>query len=163
RSPERRGHGYQDHRRPEVLRRPEHQAARGRAREAAEVEARARGDAPMSLGPPGFSVAFDDDALTDNPTWTRIDNVDGIRVTGITVDRGRADERSKTVPGTVTITGYDTVGATDPTNASGPWYGKLDPTKQAAVTIWNPVLDEWNYIFRGHTAEWIYELDVSEK
>lgn len=115
------------------------------------------------IGPPGISIAFSDDALADNPTWTRVDNHAGIMVTSIVVDRGRADERSKTVPGTVTVTGYDTSGASDPTNASGPWYGNLDPTKQAAVTIWNPILSQWHYVFRGHTAEFIYELDVSEK
>ena len=113
--------------------------------------------------PPGISIAFGADALADNPTWTRIDNAAGIKVTSVVVERGRGDERSKTVPGTVTVTGYDLDGNLDPTNSSGLWAGMLDPTLQAAVTLWNPVTNAWNYIFRGHTAEFIYELDVSEK
>lgn len=113
--------------------------------------------------PPGISIAFDDDALTDNPTWTRIDDYTGVFVESIVVDRGRTDERSKTVPGTVVITGYDTVGALDPTNTSGPWYGKLDPTKQASIAIPNPVDSTWHSIFVGHTAELFWDLDVSER
>jgi PKD repeat protein len=112
--------------------------------------------------PRGVSIAFDDDALTDNPTWTRIDDYPGIMIESIVVDRGRTDERSKTVPGTVTVSGYDTVGALDPTNPTGPWYGKLDPTKQASVAIPNPVDSSWHQVFVGHTAELIWELDISE-
>src|ERR1043166_9025132 len=98
--------------------------------------------------PPGVSLALSDAPLADPVSWTRFD--DQVRVSEITIDRGRTDERSKTTTGTVTIRGFDTSGALDPTKTSG-----LDPVRQAAVTLYNPVRGNWNWLFRGHIAELI--------
>jgi hypothetical protein len=100
--------------------------------------------------PPGVSIAFTNAPLDDPVTWTRIDNLDGIHVESVSVHRGRANERDKTTPGTVTIQGVDTKGILDPTNTSGPYYGNLVPVKQAAVTLYNPQAKTWNWLFRGY-------------
>jgi hypothetical protein len=118
---------------------------------------------PPPATPAGFSLALDDNPLAENPTWTRIDTLPGVRITDIQIHRGRPTERDKTLPGTVTIRGVDSMGILDPTNTNGPYYGKLDPVKQAAVTLYNPVTADWHWLFRGHVDTYSYTLDVSER
>src|SRR5215831_21018025 len=101
--------------------------------------------------PPGVSLSFTNPFQT--PTWTRIDNLAGLDITSISITRGRPDERSKTNAGTVTIRGFDETGILDPTNPNGPFYGNLDPVKQAAVSLWNPYLNTWSYIFKGYISD----------
>ena len=113
--------------------------------------------------PPGFSLALTDHPLTDPVSWTRIDTLSGVEVTGIQIHRGRPTERDKTMPGTVTITGYDSNGTLDPTNTSSSLYPNLVPVKQAAITLYNPNDKTWNYLFRGHISSIKNKLDVSEK
>lgn len=115
--------------------------------------------------PPGISIDFSNDSLfTDSPTWTRIDNYPGIDITHVQITRGRTDERSKTNPGTVTISGMDESGLLDATNPNSPFYGGLDPIKQAAITLWNPNTNSWSYIFKGYVADytWSFSTDLSK-
>lgn len=110
----------------------------------------------------GIALALDDGPLVAHPTWIRIDTLDGVGIDSVNVHRGRQDERSKTEPGTVTITGTDTQGLLDPTNSSGPFYGRLDPVKQASVRLYNPTSDSWHFLFRGHVENYSYTVDTSE-
>lgn len=65
--------------------------------------------------------------------------------------------------GTATIKINDVDGVFDPTNTTGPFYGKLDPMKQAAIALWNPVAEEWSTVFRGFVSEWLFEVDPSQQ
>lgn len=113
--------------------------------------------------PVGVCVAFDDDALEPDPTWTRLDDPAGYNlVTRWTVDRGRDSEFDRVNTGTATISLIDTHGVVDPTNTGGPFFGKLDPMKQAAIAVRNPVAGTWTTIFRGFVSEWLYDWDVDE-
>jgi hypothetical protein len=112
--------------------------------------------------PPGVSLAFTNTPLDDPVTWTRIDNLSGITIQHISIHRGRATERDKTAPGSVTITGIDTKGALDPANPSGAYYADLLPVKQAAVTLYNPVTQDWHWLFRGYVDKIEYELHERE-
>ena len=118
---------------------------------------------PPADGTEGVSIALGGNALDPTSTWVRVDNVQNVNVAGIRVKRGRPDERSKTTVGTAEISGFDMIGQTDPTNTTGPWYGKLDPVNQATVNLWNPVAEEWSPIFTGYTEDWAHVLDVSER
>ncbi|HET6914477.1 MAG TPA: PKD domain-containing protein [Acidimicrobiales bacterium] len=113
--------------------------------------------------PPGVSLALTAGPLTDPVTWTRIDNLAGLEIESITIKRGRPTERDKTMPGTVTITGIDSEGVLDPTNTGSPLYPDLVPTKQAAVTLYNPNTGVWNWLFRGHVSSITHDLDPSKK
>lgn len=114
--------------------------------------------------PEGLCLAFSDAPLTAAPSWTRIDNRTDIRPNRIRISRGRRSERDKVSVGTLTANGFDNAGALDPTNTGGPFYGDLDPIKQAAYGLYNPVADTWSTIFRGHLADLDpYEIDVSAK
>src|SRR4051812_22778631 len=114
---------------------------------------------PTSSSVVGVSVAFDADLLELSPTWTRID-ADAV-VTGWSIDRGRASEVEKTGTGTATVTIVDKAGTFDPTNSSSAFYGKLNPMKQAAIALYNPVASTWTTIFRGFVAEWLVEIDAT--
>lgn len=117
----------------------------------------------MPTVPDGIlNLALSAAALEADPDWTRIDNVDGVTVTKIHIERGRPDERSKTGIGTATVYGTDKSGALDPTNPTSPFWDlgagatTLNPTKQASVGFWNPVDAVWDGLFRGHVADWTY-------
>jgi hypothetical protein len=84
-------------------------------------------------------------------------------VDGWTIDRGRNYELDKTSTGTATITTVDTTGTLDPTNSSGPFYGKLDPMNQAGIALQNPVTHAWSPLFRGFTSGLSYDLDITKK
>lgn len=119
--------------------------------------------APTEPGPPGVSLALTDGPLDDPVTWTRIDNIDGVHINSIQIHRGRTTERDKTAPGTVTISGIDNKGVLDPTNLGSPLIAGLVPTKQAAVSLFNPDTGEWEWVFRGHVSAITNTLDPSEK
>lgn len=116
-----------------------------------------------TAAPEGICLAFTNGPLDDPVTWTRIDNQAGVHVTEVSIDRGRGDERSKTNPGTVSIRGYDSVGALDPTNAGSPFSPNVRPVKQASINLYNPVSADWHMIFRGYVDTYKYTVDPSEK
>jgi hypothetical protein len=109
--------------------------------------------------PVGVCVAFDDDALTLDPVWTRLDDPDGFRVAaGWSIQRGRQSELDKTGTGTATVALVDKTGVLDPTNAAGAFFDKLDPVKQAAIALTNPCTGVTSTLMRGHSSEWLGEF-----
>lgn len=115
----------------------------------------------MMAVPQGISIAFDDATLAETPTWTRLDD-DVTKVASYTIDRGRQFELDRTDGGRATVAINDVDGTLDPTNAAGPYYGKIEPLLQAAIARWNPVLGEWQTRFRGFIAEYDYDFDPSQ-
>lgn len=116
--------------------------------------------------PTGIGVAFTNGALATSPTWTRLDDpeVGGIRVASSwSIARGRGSELDKTDTGTASIDIIDQLGLTDPTNTTSPLYGYLDPYKQAAICLWNPIADTWHQIYRGFVDEWLFAMDERGK
>lgn len=114
--------------------------------------------------PQGVCVAFSDAWNAANPVWTRLDDPNGTRVvTSWSVDRGRTYELDKTGTGTATVQITDTQGLLDPTNSSSPYYGLIDPVRQACINLQNPVTGTWTMVFRGYVEDWDYTVDVSEK
>src|SRR5215471_3863375 len=99
--------------------------------------------------PLGVSVAFGDNALTANPAWTRLDNPAGYNlVRSWTIDRGRSSELDKTQTGIAEVTFIpDKAGMLDPTKTSGPFSSggvtQVDPMRQAAIALQNPVTGSW--------------------
>lgn len=57
----------------------------------------------------------------------------------------------------------DVDGTLDPTNTTGPYYGKIDSLIQAAIARWNPVTHTWHTRFRGFVAEYDYVFDKSQR
>lgn len=108
--------------------------------------------------PPGISLDVTDSLFTDPATWTRLDTINGLLISSITITRGRPDERSKTSPAQVSIKGFDELGILDPTNSGSPLAGGLDPVKQAAISLWNPNTNVWSYIFRGYVSDYTLEF-----
>lgn len=124
----------------------------------------------QNLGGVRVGIAFNNNPLDANPSYTYLTDQAGVSVQRIETKRGRADERSKVDTGTATITGIDTSGILDPTNTGGRFYGSgdgnygnpLDPIRQAIIEIQNPVTLDWNAIFQGFVGDWTYDLDPSE-
>ncbi len=108
----------------------------------------------------GIAFSPTDPALEVDPTWVRLDDEPYRLATGFSIIRGRADISDRTATGTATIAFRDLNGTLDPTNVSGPFYGNLDPMKQAAIGLRNPVTDEWFTIYRGFVAGPDHELDM---
>ena len=108
------------------------------------------------MAPQGICIAFDDATLEPNPTWTALTNAVSFEIT-----RGRSYELDTTQTGTATVSLIDSTGILDPTNPGSAYYGKLDPLKQAAIAIQNPVDSTWNTLFRGFVDDWDYDMDVS--
>ncbi len=123
----------------------------------------------MSITQRGVCIAFDDATLEPDPTWTSLYDYhsDGLRVKRVTVDRGRAFELDKTQPGTMTIEIQDANGLLDVTNPSSPFYGsgvtKIDPLKQIAFFLTDPVADVEASLFRGFIESIQTVMDVSMK
>ncbi len=87
--------------------------------------------------------------------------MDGLSVTGWSIDRGRSSELDKTQTGTASLHMVDTAGVMDPTNTGGVFYGNLDPMKPAAIALQNPVDDTWTTLFTGFTSSYEYAVDVA--
>jgi hypothetical protein len=108
------------------------------------------------------SVALDDNSLEWSPTWTDLTATDNL-VAGYDIRRGRQFETDKNDPSEVTVKINDIYGVLDPTNSSGPYYGKIDPLRQIKVELWNPVTSEWKPRFRGFIEDFDYVLDPSQR
>jgi hypothetical protein len=111
----------------------------------------------------GFCIAFDDAWNEPDPTWTRIDDPGGaLYVQHWVIDRGRQFELDKTATGTARITIRDLQGLLDPTNTDSPFFNQINPRKQAALALQNPVTGEWTTLFRGFVDNLKPTVDVSE-
>lgn len=120
--------------------------------------------------PHGFCIAFDDDALEEFPTWTRIDDPAAdwrLRLSSFAIDRGSDSDTDTIKTGTAVATLADPFGTMDPTNTSSPfWDGtnhvtKLNPCLQAAYARFNPVDGTWSTRFRGHVKAFRGSMDTS--
>lgn len=103
-------------------------------------------------------IALDNSSLTENPTWTRLDSTSGL-IASYTIDRGRQFELDRTDVGRATVEILDRDGILDPTNISGPHYGKLEPLLQVMLGRWNPVTNTWHTRYRGFIEDYSYTLD----
>lgn len=126
-----------------------------------EIAAGASG--PSASDVQGFAIAFDDDTLEPNPAWTNIQALTGCRVQSLSWRRGRPDEFSKTGTGTASVRILDLEGLFDPTNLSSDYFGKILPDKQAAISLYDPVLEEWHTQFRGYIENWNYTLGITRE
>src|SRR5690348_14954822 len=120
--------------------------------------------------PHGLCIAPNDNALEPDPVWIRLDDPEKdwrLRVSQVSIDRGRDSELDTTKTGTLTATFHDPDGVLDPTNPSSPFYDTtndvtlLDPVVQVAYARWNPVVGEWSTRFRGFTKQWRHTLDTN--
>jgi hypothetical protein len=109
-----------------------------------------------------FCLAFDDPTLTWSPTWTRIDSNPNL-VTSYTIDRGRQYELDRTDVGRAQVSIADVDGILDPTNSSGPYYGKIEPLLQAVISRRNPMDGTWYTRYRGFVEELDYVFDPSQR
>ena len=110
-----------------------------------------------------FLVALDDPGtMIWEPTWTRVDAHPNL-VTSYTIDRGRQYELDRTDGGRAQVEIIDPDGILDPTNSSGPYYGKLEPLLQAMIGRHNPVTDVWHTRFRGWIEDFDYTYDPSQR
>lgn len=128
-----------------------------------------------ALGSYGVCIAFGQNAYDMTPTWTRLDDP-GAPVWGHksasphntnclsnwTVDRGRTYELDKTQAGTASLTLQDPNGLFDPTNASSPFYGKINPMLRAKISIQNPANGIFYDIFTGFAESWSWTMDTAE-
>jgi hypothetical protein len=110
-----------------------------------------------------FNVAFDDDTLVWDVTWTALDQEYPNLVTSYTIDRGRQYELDRTDTGRAVVELADIDGILDPTNPDGPYYGKLEPLRQACIARHNPVTDTWHTRFRGFVEDFDYSFDPSQQ
>jgi hypothetical protein len=111
----------------------------------------------------GVNVAFGSATLTETPLWVRLDDPNGpFTVAGYSIDRGRTYELDKSGTGTALVTIIDRNASFDPTNSGGPFAGNLNPMKQAAIGLKNPVTGAWSTIFRGFVSRWSYDLYQTE-
>ena len=84
-------------------------------------------------------------------------------VEGWSIDRGRSYELDKTDTGRARIRTVDQHGYLDPTNATSPFNGKLNPMKPGGISLQNPVTQAWHPLYRGFVSGYTYELDITEK
>jgi hypothetical protein len=119
------------------------------------------GSAPPA-GIEGICIAFDDPTLEPDPTWTRIDSTDNF-VASATIDRGRSFELDRMDTGRATLRINDTDGTLDPTNTTGPYFGKIEPLLQVAIALHDPVADTWTTIYRGFIDDYSYDADPSQQ
>lgn len=114
-------------------------------------------------GDPAHGVCWaPDNKVHDiNPTWVRMDDPAGTRLaTAWAITRGRQSETDKTGTGTASITFNDFSGLLDPTNIYGEWYGRLDPMRQVAIALMNPVDGSWHTLFTGYLSGPDHELEM---
>jgi len=115
-------------------------------------------------GPLGLSVAFGAHPLDATPGWTRLDaGITGLGVNKVSIKRGRPTERDQTGVGTMTAVAIDTVGVLDPTNSGSAFVNQLDPIKQIAYALQNPVTSTWSTLFRGFIDDWNHDLTGLDK
>lgn len=110
-----------------------------------------------------FSIALDANALDWDVTWTALDQEHPNLVTSYEIDRGRQFEFDQTEGGRATVQVLDPDGILDPTNASGPYYGQLEPSLQAALARYNPITEDWHTRFRGFIEDFDYTYDPSQR
>jgi hypothetical protein len=113
--------------------------------------------------PVGVSVAFDDPVLEPDPTWTDLAMLPGISVLSWTVDRGRTSELDQTGTGTATVTLVDRQSVLDPRNVGGTLAGRINPMRQAAIVLYDPVNGNQGTVFRGFVEDWRSTPDVTER
>jgi hypothetical protein len=70
---------------------------------------------------------------------------------------------SKTETGVSQLKFVDTDGLYDPTNSGSFLYGQMDPMRQAAIAITNPVDSSISTLFQGYIGNLNYDFDVSMK
>lgn len=110
----------------------------------------------------GVSIAPDDSMFEPAPTWVRLDSgQDGLRVKQISIERGKTSEFEQTGTGSCTVTFNDRSGLLDPTKASSTFYGKV-VGRPFAISIRNPVTDEWFPLFRGHVDDVQHSFDRNQ-
>src|SRR5262245_24711908 len=108
-----------------------------------------------------FQIAFDADTLDWSPAWTTIDTTPAL-VASYSIDRGRQVELDRTDAGTATVVIRDRDGVLDPTNATSPYFGQIEPLKQARLRRWNPMAAEWQTRFRGFIESIDYDFNPSQ-
>lgn len=106
-------------------------------------------------------IAFNDVTLEPTPTWTYLTDQPSL-VASYAIERGRAYEFDRTDTAKVTVTINDRDGILDPTNASGPYYGLLEPLLQLQVELWNPVTSAYYTRFRGFIEDFDYTIHPSQ-
>lgn len=99
--------------------------------------------------------------LTASPTWTRIDNTNGL-VSAIEITSGKQTEFDKTEAGRYTVYLNDKTGLFDPANSSSPYFGTLDG-KQILLQLYNPVDSTWYSRARGIIDEFGFDLNPATR
>ena len=152
--------GVVDHGRRPPARRPERGADGARAAEAQAPAGAAAKEQAIAPPTARFQIAFDDDTLEPDPTWTDMDDL--LPVAEYSIDRGRTYELDRVDAGRATVRLHDLEGVLDPTNAGGAYFGDIQPLKQARLALWNPVLEDWYTRFRGFVSSYEYDFDPSQ-
>lgn len=112
----------------------------------------------------GVGIALNDDPFESDPSFTRIDDPEGIHaVQTWDIDQGRQTELVQTEAGTGTLKMVDLDGTFDPTNAGSPFFGKFDPMKPLAIGLYNPISTDWATIYRGFVEDWDVDIDISRR
>lgn len=109
------------------------------------------------------TVAFDAGPLDAFPVWTSLDQIDNL-ISGSTIERGKSDDFERTGTGIAAIGFSDKDGILDPTNTGGPYFnaGKFIDGKQVAISLRNPVTDEWSTLFRGTIDDVPQDVEPSQ-
>lgn len=102
-------------------------------------------------------VAWDDGPLVAEPTWQYLTDDENL-VASYEIDRGNPSEFERTGGTDVTVKIWDRDGILDPTNTAGPFFGKIQPSVQIQIELWNPCASEWSSRFRGWIDEYDYDV-----
>lgn len=119
----------------------------------------------MTVVQRGLCIAPDDATLEPTPTWVSLYDYEssGLRVQRVQIDGGRQDEISKMQTVTLVATLFDSGGVLDTTNPSSPFVGKLNPRKQVAFFLTNPLTNVEFGRFRGFLENIQTTVDVTER